>query len=99
EAEGLRNILAVTGDPPEVGDYPGSRGIYEVDSIGLTQLMASLNRGEDVNGRPIDAPTSFYVGVAVNPSAADLEFELDRFQQHIEAGARCAMTQPAFDLD
>jgi len=99
QAEGLRNILAVTGDPPEVGDYPGSRGIYEVDSIGLTRLMASLNRGEDVNGRPIDAPTSFYIGVAVNPSADDLDFELDRFRQKIEAGARFAMTQLLFDLD
>jgi methionine synthase / methylenetetrahydrofolate reductase (NADH) len=99
QAEGLRNILAVTGDPPEVGDYPGSRGIYEVDSIGLTRLMASLNRGEDVNGRPIDAPTSFYVGVAVNPSADDLDFELDRFRQKIDAGARFAMTQLVFDLD
>jgi methionine synthase I (cobalamin-dependent)/5,10-methylenetetrahydrofolate reductase len=99
QAEGLRNILAVTGDPPEVGDYPGSRGIYEVDSIGLTRLMASLNRGEDVNGRPIDAPTSFYIGVAVNPSADDLDFELDRFRQKIEAGAKFAMTQLVFDLD
>jgi methionine synthase I (cobalamin-dependent)/5,10-methylenetetrahydrofolate reductase len=99
QAEGLRNILAVTGDPPEVGDYPGSRGIYEVDSIGLTRLMASLNRGEDVNGRPIDAPTSFYIGVAVNPSADDLDFELDRFRQKIEAGAKFAMTQLLFDLD
>src|SRR5919108_619081 len=70
QAEGIRNILAVTGDPPEVGDYPGSKGIYEIDSIGLARLMASLNRGEDVNGRPIDAPTSFFIGVAVNPSAA-----------------------------
>jgi len=99
QAEGLRNILAVTGDPPEVGDYPGSRGIYEVDSIGLTRLLASLNRGEDVNGRPIDAPTSFYIGVAVNPSADDLGFELDRFHQKIEAGAKFAMTQLVFDLD
>ena len=99
QAEGLRNVLAVTGDPPEVGDYPGSRGIYEIDSIGLTRLMASLNRGEDVNGRPIDAPTSFYIGVAVNPSADDLDFELDRFRQKIEAGARFAMTQLVFDLD
>src|SRR5439155_956107 len=81
------------------GDYPGSRGIYEVDSIGLTRLIASLNRGEDVNGRPIDAPTSFYIGVAVNPSADDLDFELDRFQQKIDAGARFAMTQLVFDLD
>src|ERR671927_397752 len=99
QAEGIRNILAVTGDPPEVGDYPGSRGIYEIDSIGLTRLMASLNRGEDVNGRPIDAPTSFYIGVAVNPSADDLDFELDRFRQKIEAGAKFAMTQLVFDLD
>src|SRR5207302_7633487 len=72
-AEGVRNILAITGDPPEVGDYPGARGVYEIDSIGLTQLMASLNRGEDFNGRPIDAPTSFFPGVAVNPTADDVE--------------------------
>jgi methionine synthase / methylenetetrahydrofolate reductase(NADPH) len=98
-AEGVRNILAVTGDPPEVGDYPGSRGVYEVDAIGLTDLLAKLNRGEDANGRPIDAPTSFYIGVAVNPSADDLELELDRFHQKIEAGAHFAMTQLVFDLD
>jgi methionine synthase / methylenetetrahydrofolate reductase (NADH) len=98
-AEGVRNILAVTGDPPEVGDYPGSRGVYEVDSIGLTRLMQRLNRGEDANGRPIDAPTSFLVGVAVNPSADDLELELDRFQQKLEAGASYAMTQLVFDLE
>jgi methionine synthase I (cobalamin-dependent)/5,10-methylenetetrahydrofolate reductase len=98
-AEGVRNILAVTGDPPEVGDYPGSRGVYEVDSIGLTRLMQRLNRGEDANGRPIDAPTSFFVGVAVNPSADDLELELDRFQQKLEAGASYAMTQLVFDVE
>jgi homocysteine S-methyltransferase len=98
-AEGVRNILAVTGDPPEVGDYPGSRGVYEVDSIGLTRLMQRLNRGEDANGRPIDAPTSFHVGVAVNPSADDLELELDRFNQKLEAGAAYVMTQLVFDLD
>jgi methionine synthase / methylenetetrahydrofolate reductase(NADPH) len=98
-AEGVRNILAVTGDPPEVGDYPGSRGVYEVDAIGLTELLSKLNRGEDANGRPIDAPTSFFVGVAVNPSADDLELELDRFQQKIEGGAHFAMTQLVFDLD
>src|ERR671935_1073147 len=97
-AEGVRNILAVTGDPPEVGDYPGSRGVYELDSIGLTELIARLNRGEDFNGRPIDAPTSFFVGVAVNPSADDLELELDRFAQKLEAGAQYAMTQPVFHL-
>ena len=97
-AEGVRNILAVTGDPPEVGDYPGSRGVYEVDSIGLSQVVTQLNRGEDYNGKGIDAPTSFFLGVAVNPSADDLEVEADRFRQKIEAGASFAMTQALFDL-
>jgi methionine synthase / methylenetetrahydrofolate reductase (NADH) len=97
-AEGVRNILAVTGDPPEVGDYPGSRGVYEVDSIGLSQVVTQLNRGEDYNGKGIDAPTSFFLGVAVNPSADDLQLEADRFRQKIEAGASFAMTQALFDL-
>jgi homocysteine S-methyltransferase len=97
-AEGVRNILAVTGDPPEVGDYPGSRGVYEVDSIGLAQVVTQLNRGEDYNGKGIDAPTSFFLGVAVNPSADDLELEADRFRRKVEAGARFAMTQALFDL-
>ncbi len=98
-AEGVRNVLAITGDPPEVGDYPGSQGVYEIDAIGLTQLIARLNRGEDFNGRPIDAPTSFFCGVAVNPTADDLEAEAERFRQKVEAGARFAMTQIVFDLD
>src|SRR5436190_934299 len=97
-AEGVRNVLSVTGDPPEIGDYPGSRGVYEVDSIGLSQIVTRLNHGEDYNGKGIDAPTSFYLGVAVNPSADDLETELDRFRQKVEAGARFAMTQALFDL-
>ena len=97
-AEGVRNILAVTGDPPEEGDYPGARGVYEVDAIGLTRLIANLNRGEDNHGRTIDAPTSFFTGVAVNPSADDLDVELDRFERKLEAGARFAMTQVLFDL-
>jgi methionine synthase I (cobalamin-dependent)/5,10-methylenetetrahydrofolate reductase len=97
-AEGVRNVLSVTGDPPEIGDYPGSRGIYEVDSIGLSQVVSSLNQGEDFNGKGIDAPTSFFLGVAVNPSADDLETEIDRFRQKIAAGARFAMTQALFDL-
>jgi homocysteine S-methyltransferase len=97
-AEGVRNVLAVTGDPPEIGDYPGSRGVYEVDSIGLSQIVSQLNRGEDYNGKGIDAPTSFFLGVAVNPSADDLQTEVERFHQKIEAGARYAMTQALFDL-
>ena len=97
-AEGVRNILAVTGDPPDVGDYPGSKGIYEVDAIGLTQLIAHLNAGENFTGKPIDAPTSFFIGVAVNPTADDLELEADRFRHKVEAGAQFAMTQILFDL-
>jgi methionine synthase / methylenetetrahydrofolate reductase (NADH) len=97
-AEGVRNVLAITGDPPEVGDYPGARGVYEIDSIGLTQLMTNLNRGEDFNGRPIDAPTSFFPGVAVNPTPDDLDLELERFEQKLDAGAKYAMTQIVFDV-
>ena len=98
-AEGVRNILAVTGDPPESGDYPGTHGVYDFDSIGLVDLMARLNRGEDFHGRAIDAPTSFFPGVAVNPTADDLGLEVERFHQKVAAGARYAMTQLLFDLE
>jgi 5,10-methylenetetrahydrofolate reductase len=98
-SEAVRNVLSVTGDPPEVGDYPGSQGVYEIDSIGLTALIARLNRGEDFNGRPIGAPTAFFPGVAVNPTADDLEQEAERFRAKIDVGARFAMTQIVFDLD
>jgi homocysteine S-methyltransferase len=98
-AEGIRNVLAVTGDPPEAGDYPGAQGVYDVDSIGLSRIITRMNAGEDFNGREIDAPTSFFLGVAVNPAADDLELELERFEQKIEAGARFAMTQVLFDLE
>jgi homocysteine S-methyltransferase len=98
-AEGVRNILSVTGDPPESGDYPGTHTVYDVDSIGLVELMAQLNRGEDFHGRAIDAPTSFFSGVAVNPTADDLELEVDRFHRKVAAGARYAMTQLLFDLE
>ncbi len=96
-AEGVRNILAVTGDPPQVGDYPGNRGVYEVDSIGLVHMLSRLNQGVDYIGKAIDQPTSFHIGVAVNPTADDLPLELDRFEQKIEAGAQFGMTQALFD--
>jgi homocysteine S-methyltransferase len=98
-ADGIRNVLAVTGDPPHVGDYPGSRGVYEVDAIGLTAVLTRLNEGEDYAGKSIDAPTSFYLGVAVNPSAEDLTREVERFQEKVENGAHFAMTQALFDLE
>ena len=98
-ADGIRNVLAVTGDPPHVGDYPGSRGVYEVDAIGLTAVLTRLNEGEDYAGKSIDAPTSFYIGVAVNPSAEDLTREVERFQEKVENGAHFAMTQALFDIE
>jgi methionine synthase / methylenetetrahydrofolate reductase(NADPH) len=98
-AEGVRNVLAVTGDPPEEGDYAGAHAVYDVDSIGLTQIVARMNRGEDYHGRAIDAPTSFFVGVAVNPTADDLDVEIERFRRKLDAGAQYAMTQIMFDLD
>ena len=98
-AEGVRNILAVTGDPPEAGDYPGTHAVYDVDSIGLVELIAKLNAGEDWHGRAIDAPTTFFPGVAVNPTADDLGLEAERFHRKVEAGARFAMTQILFDLE
>jgi len=98
-AEGVRNVLAVTGDPPHVGDYPGSRGVYEIDAIGLVQLLAGLNEGVDYVGKAIDRPTSFFIGVAVNPSADDPDLELERFERKVAAGAQFAMTQALFDLD
>ena len=98
-AEGVRNILAVTGDPPQAGDYPGTHAVYDVDSVGLVELIAKLNAGEDWHGRAIDAPTTFFPGVAVNPTADDLGLEVERFHRKVAAGARFAMTQILFDLD
>jgi homocysteine S-methyltransferase len=98
-AAGLRNVLAITGDPPDVGDYPDSQGVYEVDSIGLCRIMQRLNAGESFTGKAIDAPTSFFYGVAVNPTADDLDEELRRFEQKLDAGAQFAITQSQFDFE
>jgi methionine synthase I (cobalamin-dependent)/5,10-methylenetetrahydrofolate reductase len=97
-AVGIRNVLAVTGDPPPPGDRGGSDGVYQVDAIGLTEVIAALNRGVDYSGKSIDAPTAFHIGVAVNPAADDLEGEIGRFYAKIEAGAQFAMTQVLFDV-
>jgi methionine synthase / methylenetetrahydrofolate reductase(NADPH) len=94
---GVRNVLAVTGDPPSVGNYPESLGVYEVDAIGLVKVMAKLNQGQDWGGKNLGGATNFTIGVAVNPLAEDLDEELRRFQLKVEAGAHFAMTQPIFD--
>jgi methionine synthase / methylenetetrahydrofolate reductase(NADPH) len=94
---GVRNILAITGDPPAVGDYPETSGVYEVDSVGLVKVLSRLNQGTDWAGKTLGGATNFAIGVAVNPVADDLDNEIDRFHAKIEAGAHFAMTQPIFD--
>jgi methionine synthase / methylenetetrahydrofolate reductase(NADPH) len=97
-AAGLRNLLIVTGDPPKMGPYPDATAVFDIDAIGLTNLVARLNQGLDPGGNPIGAPTRFVPGVGVNPAASDVERELRRFAWKAEAGAKFAMTQPVFDL-
>jgi methionine synthase / methylenetetrahydrofolate reductase (NADH) len=94
---GVRNILAITGDPPSVGDYPETSGVYEVDSVGLTKILHRLNQGTDWAGKTLGGQTNFTIGVAVNPVADDLDNEIARLRAKIEAGAHFAMTQPLFD--
>src|SRR5215470_3679384 len=97
-AMGLRNVMLVTGDPARVGDYPDATVVFDVDSIGLTNLVARLNRGCDVGGQPIGAPTAFHIGVSVNPTAPNRDEELRRFDYKVEAGAEFAIMRPIFDL-
>ena len=94
---GVRNVLAITGDPPSVGDYPETSGVYEVDSVGLVKVLSRLNQGTDWSGKTLGGATNFTIGVAVNPVADDLDIEIERFLAKIEAGAHFAMTQPIFD--
>ena len=95
-ALGVRDILALTGDPPRVGDYPTGTGIWDVDSIGLIGILARLNRGEDQAGKPIGAPAGFTIACALDPTADDLDQELDRLTEKIDAGAHLIMTQPIY---
>ena len=94
---GVRNVLAITGDPPSVGDYPETSGVYEVDSVGLVKILHRLNQGTDWAGKTLGGQTNFTIGVAVNPVADDLDAEIARFHAKVEAGAHFAMTQPLFD--
>jgi methionine synthase / methylenetetrahydrofolate reductase(NADPH) len=94
---GVRNVLAITGDPPSVGDYPETSGVYEVDSVGLVKVLHRLNQGTDWAGKTLGGATNFAIGVALNPVADDLDNEIERFHAKVEAGAHFAMTQPLFD--
>ena len=98
-AAGVRNLLIITGDPPKMGPYPEATAVFDIDSIGLTNLVSRLNHGLDPGGNPIGEPTRFVIGVGVNPAAPDLDRELKRFAYKVEAGAEYAITQPVFDLD
>ena len=97
-AMGVRNLMIVTGDVRMVGDYPDATAVFDVDSIGLTNVVARLNRGLDIGGQPIGGPTAFHVGVQVNAGADDLDGEIRRFEYKVEAGAEFAVTKPVFDL-
>lgn len=96
---GVRNVLAITGDPPSLGDHPETSGVYEVDSIGLVKIISRLNQGTDWAGKSLGGATNFTIGVALNPVAEDLDEEIRRFHEKIAAGAHFAMTQPIFDPD
>ena len=96
-AAGLRNVLIITGDPPKMGPYPESTAVFDIDSIGLTNLVYRLNHGLDPGQNPIGAPTRWVIGVGVNPGAPDQDRELSRFAWKVDAGADFAVTQPVFD--
>jgi homocysteine S-methyltransferase len=96
-AAGLSNLLLVTGDPPRMGPYPESTAVFDIDSIGLTNVVYRLNHGLDPGGGPLGDPTRFVIGVALNPAAADIERELRRLYWKVDAGADFAVTQPVFD--
>jgi homocysteine S-methyltransferase len=97
-ATGIRNLLCVTGDPPKMGSYPDATAVFDVDAIGLVNIVHNLNRGLDIGGNPIGAGTSFVVGVGANPGLSDMDEEIRRFAYKVEAGAEYAITQPVFDL-
>ncbi len=98
-AGGLRNYLIITGDPPKLGDYPDSTPVFDVDAVGLTQVVHNLNHGRDVGGNPINPPTGILIGVGANPCAVEPERELKHYVNKIRAGAEYAITQPIFDPD
>ena len=97
-ALGVRNILALTGDPPEVGDYIMATGVFDVDSIGLVRMLNKLNNGYEYGGNELKDKTDFFIGIAVNPTAQDLTKEIKRFEEKVSAGANFIQTQPIYDI-
>ncbi len=97
-ALGLRNMLLITGDPPKMGPYPDATAVFDIDAIGLTNMVSLMNRGLDLGGNPFGEPTKFTIGVGVNPGHLDLDYELRRLDWKVKAGAEYAITQPVFDV-
>jgi methionine synthase / methylenetetrahydrofolate reductase(NADPH) len=97
-ATGIRNLICITGDPPKMGNYPDATAVFDVDAIGLVNIVRGLNRGLDLGGNPIGEGTAFVVGVGANPGVPNLDEEIKRFEYKVEAGAEYAVTQPVFDL-
>ncbi|MDE2658648.1 MAG: bifunctional homocysteine S-methyltransferase/methylenetetrahydrofolate reductase [Acidobacteriota bacterium] len=96
-ALGIRNLLAVTGDPPKLGDYPHATPVFDVDSIGLVRILRGLNHGLDLAGNPLGAALPFHIGVGANPAAADVEGEMGKFEKKVQAGAQYCLTQPVYE--
>src|SRR3989442_2947123 len=97
-AIGLRNILALTGDPPSVGDYPNVTAVFDTDAMGLMRIIHRMNQGTDLAGTSIGAATRFAVGCGVNPTAEDLDLEIERVRKKLDAGPQFIMTQPVYEL-
>ena len=97
-AVGIKNLICITGDPPKMGNYPDATAVFDVDAIGLVNIVHSLNRGLDLGGNPIGNGTGFVIGVGANPGLTDLDEEIRRFEYKVEAGAEYVVTQPVFDI-
>ena len=97
-AVGIKNLICITGDPPKMGNYPDATAVFDVDAIGLVNIVHNLNRGLDLGGNPIGAGTGFVIGVGANPGLTDLDEEVRRFEFKVQAGAEYAVTQPVFDI-
>jgi homocysteine S-methyltransferase len=97
-AVGIKNLICITGDPPKMGNYPDATAVFDVDAIGLVNIVRNLNRGLDLGGNPIGTGTGFVIGVGANPGLSDMDEEIRRFEYKVEAGAEYAVTQPVFDL-
>ena len=98
-ALGITNLICITGDPPKLGNYPDATAVFDVDSIGLVNVVHNLNRGVDIGGNSIGAATAFVIGVGANPGVPNIDEEIRRFEYKVEAGADFAVTQPVFDVD